>query len=93
MTVTVTSPPAPVRKSRFRRIVGSPTTARVLFPFFVIAREGAVEVGKVVGGERKVGGRTVHATSHGRGRKVHPRDDAAMGLSGRRFLFTPTEKP
>jgi NitT/TauT family transport system permease protein len=35
MTTLVTS--APTRKSRVRRVLTSPTTARVLFPFFVIA--------------------------------------------------------
>lgn len=35
MTTTITA--APVKKGRLRRIVGSPLTARILFPFAVIA--------------------------------------------------------
>lgn len=37
MTATVTPPRAPAAKSKFRKILASPKTARILFPFFVIA--------------------------------------------------------
>ena len=37
MTATAATTATPVRRSKFRRILASPKTARILFPFFVIA--------------------------------------------------------
>lgn len=37
MTATTLAPSTPVRKSKFRRFITSPKTARALFPIFVIA--------------------------------------------------------